>query len=153
MAKASPSTSSATMRRLLPASATLPRMGSRSLALEIFFVDQDVAVLIRGHAVVSDEVAQVALVELHALHEFHFGFQALAFHGDDAVLTHFVHGFGNDLADLGILVNRWVPTWRSPRSRTGLLILASSLVMASTPMSIPRLTSWAWAPVMFSNLR
>ena len=74
----------------------------------LLLVDQDVAVFqIRGHGRgVGDEVgAQVALVELHAFHEFHFGFEALAFfHGDDAVLAHFVHGFGNDLADLGILV-------------------------------------------------
>ena len=37
-------------------------------------------------------------------------FEALAFfHGDDAVLAHFVHGFGNDLADLGILWAAQVP--------------------------------------------
>jgi len=37
VASASPSTSSATMSRLLPLSAILPRIGSSSFALEIFF--------------------------------------------------------------------------------------------------------------------
>ena len=75
---------------------------------DLLLVDQDVAVFqICSHGRgVGDKVGtQVALVELHAFHEFDFGVEALAFfHSDDAVLAHFVHGFGNDFADLGILV-------------------------------------------------
>ena len=71
-------------------------------------MDQDVAVFqICSHGRgVGDKVGtQVALVELHAFHEFDFSVEAFAFfHSDDAVLAHFVHGFGNDFADLGILV-------------------------------------------------
>jgi hypothetical protein len=48
---------------------------------------------------------EVALVELHALDEFDLGLEALAFFdGDDAVLADLVHGLGDDLADLLVLV-------------------------------------------------
>ncbi len=49
--------------------------------------------------------AEVALVELHALDEFDFGGEALAFfNGDYAVLADLVHRLGDDLADVGVLV-------------------------------------------------
>ena len=55
---------------------------------------------------VGDEVrAQVALVELHALDKLDLRIERLALlDGDHAVLAHLVHGLGDDLADLLILV-------------------------------------------------
>jgi hypothetical protein len=75
---------------------------------DFLLVDQDVAVLQDALHLgeVRDEVgAQVALVELHALHELDLGLERLAFlDGDHAVLAHLVHRLGDDLADLLILV-------------------------------------------------
>src|SRR5947208_6113745 len=59
------------------------------------------------HAVrVSDEVGrEVAAVELHAFHNFERGLHRLRFlDGDDAVLAHLLHGFGDDAADLLVVV-------------------------------------------------
>jgi len=48
---------------------------------------------------------EVALVELHALDELDLGLEALAlFDRDHAVLADLVHGLGDDLPDLLILV-------------------------------------------------
>ena len=50
---------------------------------------------------VGDEVGgEVAAIELHTLHDFELVVQGLAFlDGDDAFLTHLLHGLGNDVAD------------------------------------------------------
>src|SRR5437870_3247889 len=55
---------------------------------------------------VSDEVGrEVAAVELHAFHNFERGLHRLRFlDGDDAVLAHLLHGFGDDAADLLVVV-------------------------------------------------
>ena len=54
-----------------------------------------------GHEVGAD----VAAVELHAFHHFDLGLGAFGlFHGDDAVLLHFGHGIGNELADMSVVV-------------------------------------------------
>ncbi len=61
----------------------------------------------RFHALrIGHEVGrQVTAVELHAFHDLQRRFHALRFfHGDDAVFTDFIHGFGNDVADGGIVV-------------------------------------------------
>ena len=61
------------------------------------------------HAVgIGDEIrGQVAAVELHALDDVHGRFEPLGFlDRDDAVLAHLVHGIGDDLADVGIVVGR-----------------------------------------------
>ena len=69
---------------------------------------QDVAVLEDALHVlaVGDEVrAQVAAVELHALDQLDGRLQRLAlFDGDDAVLADLLHGVGDLLADLGVVV-------------------------------------------------
>ena len=55
---------------------------------------------------IGDEVGrEVAAVELHAFDELDFGAEALAFvDGDDAVLADLLHGFGDHLADFGVVV-------------------------------------------------
>src|SRR5690606_4886783 len=63
---------------------------------------QQRAVQLGNHGVrLVDEVRrQVATVELHALNNGQFVFQARAFfNGDHAFLADFFHGFGNDVAD------------------------------------------------------
>ena len=50
---------------------------------------------------------EIAAVELHAFHRFHFGFGAPRFlYRDNAFLAHFLHGIGNHLADFGVVVSR-----------------------------------------------
>ena len=74
----------------------------------LLLVKEDIAIL--EHAlhgrVGGDEVrAEVALVELHAFEELDMRVEGLAFlNGDDAVLADLVHGFGDDVADLHVLV-------------------------------------------------
>ena len=49
--------------------------------------------------------AEPTLVKLHAFKQFNFGLKALAFfNGDHAVLANFVHGVGNDLANVHVLI-------------------------------------------------
>src|SRR5271170_439659 len=71
-------------------------------------MDEDQRVLQNAfHALrIGDEVGgEVAAVELHALHDFERGIHGLGlFHSDDAVLADLLHGFGNDPADLLVVV-------------------------------------------------
>ena len=71
-------------------------------------MDQDVGVVEDGlhRRLIGDEVrAEVTLVELHAFDQFDGRVQALTlFDGDDAVLADLVHGVGDHLADLLVLV-------------------------------------------------
>ncbi len=77
-------------------------------ARDLLLVDEDVAVV--EHALhlcgIGHEVGrQVAAVELHALHELDLGLQALALvHRDHAVLADLIHGLGEQLTDLGVIV-------------------------------------------------
>ncbi len=71
-------------------------------------MDQNAHVLQHAlHALgIGDEVGrEVAAVELHAFHDFQRGFHGAAlFDRDDAVLAHLIHGFGDDAADLLVVI-------------------------------------------------
>src|SRR3984957_3662380 len=75
---------------------------------DFLFVDQDAAIFQNAlHALrIGNEVRrQVAAVELHTLDHFQRRFHGLGFfHGDDAVLADLLHRFGNDPADLLVVV-------------------------------------------------
>ena len=77
---------------------------------DLLLVEEDLDVLEHAlHALgVGDEVRrEVAAVELHALDHFHLGLEAACLlDGDDAVLADLLHGVGDDLADLGVVVRR-----------------------------------------------
>ena len=103
--------SSAMMSSGLPCSAALLEDRHQVAGgADLLLVDEDVGVFEDGlHRVgVGDEVGrEVALVELHAFDELDGGVEALAFFdGDDAVLADLVHGVGDHLADLLVLVGR-----------------------------------------------
>ena len=75
---------------------------------DFLFVDQD-AHIFQGafHALrVGDKVRrEVAAVELHAFDHFQRGFHGLGFfHGDHAILADLLHRFGNDAADLLVVI-------------------------------------------------
>ena len=55
---------------------------------------------------IGDEVGgEVAAVELHAFDHFQRGLHGLGFFdGDDAILADLLHGFGDDAADLLVVV-------------------------------------------------
>ena len=71
-------------------------------------MDQHVGVVqhrLAGLALVDEVRRQVALVELHPLHQINGGVKRLALlDGDDAVLADLVHRLGDELADLGVVV-------------------------------------------------
>src|SRR5689334_86677 len=73
-------------------------------------MDEDADVFERAfHAIrVGDEVGgEVAAVELHAFHNFQGGLHGFRlFHGDHAVLADLLHGFGDDAADLLVVIGR-----------------------------------------------
>src|SRR5207244_4023802 len=73
------------------------------------FVDEDADVFQHAlHAVrVSDEVGgEVAAVKLHAFDYFEGGLHRLGFlDGNDAILADLLHGFGDDAADLLVVVS------------------------------------------------
>ncbi len=75
---------------------------------DFLFVDQDAHVFEHAlHALrIGDEVGgEIAAVELHAFDHFERGLHGLGFlDGDDAVLAHLLHGFGDDAADLAVVV-------------------------------------------------
>src|SRR5712671_178605 len=75
---------------------------------DFLFVDEDADVLEDAlHALgVGDEVGgEVAAVELHAFDYFEGGLHRLGFlDGDDAILADLLHGFGDDAADLLVIV-------------------------------------------------
>src|SRR6267154_601393 len=75
---------------------------------DFLFVDEDANVLEDAfHALgVGDEVGgEVAAVELHAFDDFEGGLHRLGFlDGDDAILADLLHGFGDDAADLLVIV-------------------------------------------------
>ena len=75
---------------------------------DLLLVDQDANVFQRAiHALgIGDEVrGEVAAVELHSFDHFERRFHRLRFfNGDDAVLAHFLHGFGDDAADLLVVI-------------------------------------------------
>ena len=75
---------------------------------DFLFVDQDAGVFEHAlHALrIGDEVGgEVAAVELHAFDHFERGFHGAGFlDGDDAVLADLLHGFGDDAADLLVVV-------------------------------------------------
>src|SRR6185312_4265570 len=77
---------------------------------ELLLVDEDVGVLhLDAHLVgVGDEVGRdVAAVELHALDDIELGLERLGFlDRDHALVADFLHGVGEELADLGIAVGR-----------------------------------------------
>ena len=61
------------------------------------------AALLVGHHVGG----HVALVELHAVHDFEFGFHGLrVFDGDDAFASDLVKGLGDERPNLGVVVGR-----------------------------------------------
>src|SRR5712664_3249507 len=75
---------------------------------DFLFVDKDTNVLEDAfHALgVGDEVGgEVAAVKLHAFDYFEGGFHRLGFlDGDDPILADILHGFGDDAADLLVIV-------------------------------------------------
>ena len=75
---------------------------------DLLFVNQDEAVFQHAlHAVrIRHEIRrQVAAIELHPFDDVQRGLDGLGFFNrDDAVLADFLHGFGNDVADRGIIV-------------------------------------------------
>src|SRR5208283_4759848 len=75
---------------------------------DLLLVDQDQRVFQHAlHALrVGNEIGrEVAAVELHAFHDLQGGLHGLGlFHGDDAVLANLLHGFGDDAADLTVIV-------------------------------------------------
>src|SRR6185369_6365599 len=75
---------------------------------DFLLVDQDAHVLEDAfHTIrIGDEVGrEVAAVELHAFHDFEGGLHRLGFlDGDDAILADLLHGFGDDAADLLVVV-------------------------------------------------
>src|SRR5215469_1501711 len=75
---------------------------------DFLFVDEDAHVFEHAfHAIrVSNEVGrEVTAVKLHAFHDFERGLHGLGlFDGDHAVLAHFLHSFGDDAADLLVIV-------------------------------------------------
>src|SRR5216684_6755049 len=75
---------------------------------DFLFVDEDANVLEDAfHALgVGDEVGgEVAAVKLHAFDYFEGGLHRLGFlDGDDAILADLLHGFGDDAADLLVIV-------------------------------------------------
>ena len=82
---------------------------------DFLFVDQDADVFEHAlHALrIGDEVGrEVAAVELHAFDHFQRGLHRLGFlDGDDAILADLLHGFGDDAADLLVVVGaEMVPT-------------------------------------------
>jgi hypothetical protein len=103
VARASPSTSSATITRGLDALATCSSRGSSSRMLEIFLSTSRMKGLPRRpHVVlVGDEVGrQVAAIELHTFDHVELVLQAGAFlDGDHAFLADLLHGLGDDLTD------------------------------------------------------
>src|SRR5215472_17175365 len=107
VARASPSTSSAMMRKGLPARATCSSSGSISFMTLIFFSWIRMRASSSTHSIrsIRDEVGrEVAAVELHALDHVEYRLRGLGlFHGDDAVLAHLLHGLGNEAAD-GLVV-------------------------------------------------
>ena len=111
VARASPSTSSATIRSGLPLWTTDSSKGQEALQdRELLLVDQDVGVLELGpHLLgVGDEVGRdVAAVELHALDHVELGGQALRLlDRDHALVADLLHRLGQHLADLGVAVGR-----------------------------------------------
>ena len=61
----------------------------------------------RFHALgVGDEIRRnVTPVELHAFHHVQIGFRGLAlFHGNNAVLADFLHGLGDQVSDIGVVI-------------------------------------------------
>src|SRR6202030_2112997 len=75
---------------------------------DFLFVDEDAHVLEDAlHALwIGDEVRrEVAAVELHTFDDFEGGLHRLGFlDGDDAILADLLHGFGDDAADLLVVV-------------------------------------------------
>src|SRR5712672_2208436 len=75
---------------------------------DFLFVDEDAHVFQNAlHPLwVGNEVGrQVAAVELHTFDDFQRGFHGAGlFHGDDAVFADLLHGFGDDVADLLVIV-------------------------------------------------
>ena len=75
---------------------------------DLLFVEEDEGILDNAlHPVgVGDEVGgDVTAVKLHPFDELESGLQGFGlFHGDDAVFADFVHGVGDDLADLHVVV-------------------------------------------------
>src|SRR5476649_1790317 len=75
---------------------------------QLLLVDQDVGVFhLNAHLVgVGDEVGRdVAAIELHALDDVEFGLEALGlFNRDHAFVADFLHGLGQEVADLAIAV-------------------------------------------------
>ena len=75
---------------------------------DLLLMDQDVRLLKNSlHLLgIGDEVGgEVASVKLHTLHHFQGGLQTLGlFHGDDPVFAHLLHGVGNEVTDLLVVV-------------------------------------------------
>src|SRR6266446_3948133 len=75
---------------------------------DLLFVDEDQRIFEDNFLAVhvGDEVGgKVAAVELHAFDDFERVVHGLGFfHGDDAVLADLLHGFGDDAADLLVVV-------------------------------------------------
>ena len=153
VARASPSTSSATISSGLPLWTTASSSGSSACSDgELLLVDQDVGVLELGpHLLgVGDEVGRdVAAVELHALDDVELGLEALGLlDRDHALVADLLHRLGQHLADLGVAVGR-------DRADLGDLLRgrdllragsARSLTTASTARSTPRLRSIGFMP-------
>ena len=104
VARASPSTSSATISSGLPVWTTASRIGSSGCSVdELLLVDEDVGVVEFGDHLlgVGDEIGrEIAAVELHALDDVGLGLEALGlFHRDHALIADLLHRLGDFLAD------------------------------------------------------
>ena len=77
---------------------------------QFLFIDQEIGVFhLDPHLVrIGDEVGRdVAAVELHAFHHLELGLERFRLlDGDDALIADFLHGVGDEPADLGIAVGR-----------------------------------------------
>ena len=111
VARASPSTSSATIRSGLPVCTTASSNGSIVCKPgQLLLVNQDVGILELdlhlfgvGHEIGRD----VAAVELHAFDDFELGIEALGFlDRDDAFVANLLHRFGKEAADFAVAVGR-----------------------------------------------
>ena len=95
----------------LAATGNLLEQGQQILhGADLLFVDQDVGIVENGFQAlgVGDEVgAEIAAVELHAVNGLQTGVHGLRlFDGDDAVLANYLHGVGNNVADLLVAIGR-----------------------------------------------
>ena len=111
VASASPSMSSATISSGLPLCTTASSKGRIAWRPDSFFSNKRMYGLfeLADHLLgIGDEVGrEVAAVELHALDDVEFGFEALRLlDRDDALVADLVHRLRDHLADLAVVIGR-----------------------------------------------